>query len=293
MPKKSYSFEVVQKVTSITISGNATTVVPNNAIQLTATVNPSNANNKAVTWTTNAGHVSQAGGFSAVGVAAGTELTVWATAQDGSGVKGTYIIKVVAPTTTTKPTTTTTKPKQTTTTKPPVTPTQPPNPPASGAGFVWPTEVHFVTSPWGMRNGKMHNGDDIRTTPGSEVGKEVYAARGGSVYDTTTWTGGGRTIVLQHDKGYKTIYMHLKSYNKHKGDDVTQGVKIAQSGSSTANSRGGAAIDGHYSPHLHFEICTDYPSNNTKRITISPTEGDNPVFIKSGDKFVFNPNFKW
>ncbi len=83
-----------QPVTSITISPASLSLQPNETSTLTATVLPSDADNKEVEWTssnTAVATVSTSGKVTAV--ASGT-CTVTATAKDGSGVKGTCHVTV-------------------------------------------------------------------------------------------------------------------------------------------------------------------------------------------------------
>ncbi len=85
---------IAQLVTSITISPATLTLEPGKTQTLKATIQPSDATNKAVTWTssnTSVVTVSTSGKVTAK--AAGTS-TITATAKDGSGVKGTCKVTV-------------------------------------------------------------------------------------------------------------------------------------------------------------------------------------------------------
>lgn len=87
---------------------------------------------------------------------------------------------------------------------------------------------------------KFHNGLDIAAKHGTPVG----AARAGKVV-STGWNGGyGKTVVIEHDKGYKTLYGHLSSVNVQSGQTVSAGRIIGRVG-STGLSTG---------PHLHFTL---------------------------------------
>ncbi|WP_370575092.1 Ig-like domain-containing protein [Methanomethylovorans sp.] len=90
--------EVTVPVTSITIAGEgaATTVENGETLQMTATVMPTTATNKDVTWSVVAGTGTAT--ISTTGLLTGTKAgttTVKATASDGSGVGGTLLITVV------------------------------------------------------------------------------------------------------------------------------------------------------------------------------------------------------
>lgn len=96
-----------------------------------------------------------------------------------------------------------------------------------------------VTSRFGWRDGRHHNGIDIDLVRGDTV---VNAFRG--VVRLAKWTGGyGRTVVVRHHNGLETIYAHLYKFLVKAGDVVDPGQAIGRGGNSGA-SRGS---------HLHFE----------------------------------------
>ena len=85
---------VIQLVTGITLSESSLTLFPNGTQTLTATIQPANANNKQITWSssdTSIATVDQEG--KVTGVALGS-CAITATAKDGSGVKGTCAVIV-------------------------------------------------------------------------------------------------------------------------------------------------------------------------------------------------------
>ncbi|MCI9489868.1 MAG: Ig domain-containing protein [Dorea sp.] len=87
----------VQKVTKITISGISKKVAAGKKIQLTASVAPSDASNKAITWTSSNkkyAAVNSKGKVTVKKAGAGKSVTITATAADGSGVKATYKIQI-------------------------------------------------------------------------------------------------------------------------------------------------------------------------------------------------------
>jgi murein DD-endopeptidase MepM/ murein hydrolase activator NlpD len=105
-------------------------------------------------------------------------------------------------------------------------------------GYGHPVEG-VVTSRFGWRDSKHHNGIDINLVLGDTV---VNAFRG--VVRLAKWTGGyGRTIIVRHNNGLETIYAHLYKFLVKAGDIVDPGQPIARGGNSGA-SRGS---------HLHFE----------------------------------------
>ena len=110
---------------------------------------------------------------------------------------------------------------------------------ASAAGFIWP--VHGVlTSGYGWRWGRMHEGIDLAVG----VGTPVVAAAAGTVI-VAGWLGGyGNLVVVDHGNGISTAYGHNTSVTVGVGQSVAQGQLISYSG-NTGHSTG---------PHLHFEV---------------------------------------
>lgn len=111
--------------------------------------------------------------------------------------------------------------------------------------FVHPVEGR-ITSGFGVRRDpftekhKFHKGIDIAC----DVGTPVVASAEGSVVFAGTKRGYGKTIIVEHRNGYRTLYGHLSRYSVRKGTRVKQGQKIALSG-MTGRATG---------PHLHFEV---------------------------------------
>jgi murein DD-endopeptidase MepM/ murein hydrolase activator NlpD len=111
--------------------------------------------------------------------------------------------------------------------------------PPSASGFVWP--VHGVlTSYYGWRWGRMHEGIDLAVSNGTPV---VASAAGVVIH--SGWMGGyGNLVVVDHGGGIATAYGHNTSVTVGVGQQVAQGQLIAYSG-NTGNSTG---------PHVHFEV---------------------------------------
>lgn len=92
-----FTVKIVQPVTKITISGD-TTVKVASSITLKAAVEPSDATDSAVKWSSNDTSVATVSDAGVVtGAAVGTAV-ITAEAADGSGVKGTYSVSVTAQT---------------------------------------------------------------------------------------------------------------------------------------------------------------------------------------------------
>ena len=109
----------------------------------------------------------------------------------------------------------------------------------SAAGYIWP--VHGVmTSSFGWRWGRMHEGIDIAVGSGTPV----VASASGTVI-VAGWVGGyGNLVVIDHGNGIATAYGHNTNVTVGTGQQVAQGQLIAYSG-STGHSTG---------PHVHFEV---------------------------------------
>jgi murein DD-endopeptidase MepM/ murein hydrolase activator NlpD len=113
------------------------------------------------------------------------------------------------------------------------------SPAANPGGFQWPV-AGPVTSPFGWRWGRMHEGIDIAVPSGTPV----HAAAAGTVI-YAGWMGGyGNLVVIDHGGGIATAYGHNTSLAVAVGQQVGQGQVISYAG-STGHSTG---------PHVHFEV---------------------------------------
>lgn len=106
--------------------------------------------------------------------------------------------------------------------------------------FVWPVTAGLVSSPFGIRNGVMHNGVDIV----AGTGTAVRAADDGTVVFAGQLHGYGNVVILQHSGGYVTVYGHNERNLVRYGAEVVRGQEIAELG-STGRATG---------PNLHFEV---------------------------------------
>lgn len=109
----------------------------------------------------------------------------------------------------------------------------------SAAGLIWPVSGP-ITSPFGPRWGRMHEGIDIAAPSGTPI---VAAAAGTVIY--TGWLGGyGNLVVIDHGNGLATAYAHESGIVVGQGQSVAQGQVIGYVG-STGNATGSV---------LHFEV---------------------------------------
>ncbi len=88
---------------------------------------------------------------------------------------------------------------------------------------------------------RMHNGLDML----ANTGTPVHAPGDGKI-EYAGWRGGyGKTIIINHGFGYKTLYAHLNDFEIKKGQKVKRGDLIGHSGNTGRLSTG---------PHLHYEV---------------------------------------
>lgn len=107
-------------------------------------------------------------------------------------------------------------------------------------GFHMPTPSTRITSPFGPRWRRMHNGLDLKVN----IGDTIVAAFDGKVrvvkYERR---GYGNYIVVRHDNGLETVYGHLSKQLVEPNQLVKAGEPIGLGG-NTGRSTGS---------HLHFE----------------------------------------
>ena len=111
--------------------------------------------------------------------------------------------------------------------------------------LIWPTKG-TLTSSFGKRNGRKHEGIDIAAPKGTPI---CSAADGEVVFSGWGPTGYGKMVIIKHQHHLTTVYAHNSKILVKKGVRVKQGQKISLMG-STGRSTG---------PHLHFEV-----RNNTE-----------------------------
>ncbi|WP_290079831.1 M23 family metallopeptidase [Bacteroides acidifaciens] len=107
-------------------------------------------------------------------------------------------------------------------------------------GFHMPTSSTKITSPFGPRWRRMHNGLDLKVN----IGDTIVAAFDGKVrivkYERR---GYGKYVVIRHDNGLETVYGHLSKQLVEENQLVKAGGVIGLGG-NTGRSTGS---------HLHFE----------------------------------------
>ncbi|MDD2553646.1 MAG: M23 family metallopeptidase [Desulfotomaculaceae bacterium] len=105
--------------------------------------------------------------------------------------------------------------------------------------FSWPLSG-VVSSPFGMRNGRPHEGIDIAV----EEGTPVRVSAGGQIIFAGPRGTYGLAVIVDHGGGVRTLYAHCSRLLVTEGKNVDAGDIIALSG-NTGRSTG---------PHLHLEV---------------------------------------
>ncbi len=111
--------------------------------------------------------------------------------------------------------------------------------------FIWPV-IGRISSSYGYRNHPIrgnrhfHGGIDIAVP----LGTRIRAAASGTVVQSGYINGFGKTVVINHGDGIKTLYAHNSRLLVRAGTHVSLGQVIAQAG-STGTSTGS---------HLDFRI---------------------------------------
>lgn len=136
----------------------------------------------------------------------------------------------------------------------------------------------IVTSRYGPRNGRNHNGIDIDL----ETGDTIYATWSGKVRYAKFNDGGyGNLVIIRHPNGLETLYAHLSKFLVYPDQDIVAGEPIGLGG-NTGRS---------YGSHLHYEIrFYDAPMNPEEIIDFAAKSLKNEnLFVHKG---LFRPGAK-
>lgn len=130
--------------------------------------------------------------------------------------------------------------------------------------FSWPIQGE-ISSPFGMRHGRRHDGIDIR----SPIGTPIFSAEAGEVVFAKRMRGYGNLILVRHADDFFTVYAHNSVNLAKVGQKVKKGQLIAKVG------RTGRATG----PHLHFEVRQG-------------TKPRNPLFFLPKNEYAKKLNFE-
>ena len=121
---------------------------------------------------------------------------------------------------------------------------------AATGTFIVPLDHYVVTSEWGGRWGRMHEGIDLA----APTGTPIHASDGGRIIKANYWSGHGLCVEVDHGNGVITRYSHCSAVFVSIGDLVYQGQHIANVG-NTGHSFGS---------HCHFEVRVNGTSQNPR-----------------------------
>jgi murein DD-endopeptidase MepM/ murein hydrolase activator NlpD len=147
--------------------------------------------------------------------------------------------------------------------------------------FTFPTQYPRMTSPFGPRWGRNHNGLDL----GLRTGEPVKAAFEGMVRISHYSQSYGNVVVIRHKNGLETLYAHMEARFVQPGQWIQNG-QIIGLGGNTGRS---------YGAHLHFEIrylgnaidpslVLDVPSARLKKTTFYLTKENSKKPVYSSKK---------
>ena len=99
-----------------------------------------------------------------------------------------------------------------------------------------------------------HNGTDFAMP----IGSPITAPASGRVEKVANHYAAGRYVVIRHDNGYRTRYLHLSKPLVSQGERIEMGERIALSG-NTGRSTG---------PHLHYEVIVNNSPVNAMTVEL-------------------------
>lgn len=134
--------------------------------------------------------------------------------------------------------------------------------------FQWPI-CGDLSSLFGMRHGRRHDGIDIR----SPQGTPITAAADGEVVYAKRMRGYGNLVLLKHEGDLFTVYAHNSVNLTKQGTKVKQGEVIAKVG------RTGRATG----PHLHFEVREGTAARNP--LFFLPKNKYSEKFVEKGESY--------
>lgn len=142
-------------------------------------------------------------------------------------------------------------------------------------GQYWskPLEELLLTSPFGYRWGRMHQGIDLNL----RTGTPIYSIFDGIVRIATAGQGYGYYVVVRHINGLETLYAHMSKLSVKVGQVVKAG-EILGLGGSTGWSTG---------PHLHLEVL--YAGNAFNPLHIFEVNSKSEVPFVRSKYFMLTP----
>ena len=136
-----------------------------------------------------------------------------------------------------------------------------------------PVDFTRISSRFGTRYHPVLN--KIRNHKGVDYaaprGTVVRSAGDGKIHFQGTLRGYGKTVIVDHGSGYRTLYAHLQKYNNKQyiGSAVKQGQTIGYVGSS------GLATG----PHLHYEFLVNREHRNPLTVKLPTAKPLNKKYL--------------
>lgn len=87
---------------------------------------------------------------------------------------------------------------------------------------------------------KQHSGVDFT----AQRGTDIYATGKGTIEKVDYMQGYGKTVIINHGFGHKTLYAHCSGFNVKAGQKVKRGDVVAFVGNTGVST----------APHLHYEV---------------------------------------
>ena len=108
--------------------------------------------------------------------------------------------------------------------------------------FCMPTTNTKITSKFGPRRRRMHNGIDVKVYIGDTI-RSAFSGKVRVVKNQGRRVGYGKYVIIRHENGLETVYAHL-SKQLVKEDQYVEAGEVIGLGGNTGRSTGS---------HLHFE----------------------------------------
>jgi septal ring factor EnvC (AmiA/AmiB activator) len=117
-----------------------------------------------------------------------------------------------------------------------------------GGYFIWPVKGSVVCYYGEKASGRENKGIDIQTSSG----QDILASRSGKVTFLGELKGYGKTIIIEHNDNFSTVYANIAEPQTKLNSNISQGAAIAKV----------AKLDKGRQSFLHFEIRKGYSSQN-------------------------------
>ena len=273
-------------VQTITLNETSYSLYPEDTLQLVASVNPNNATNQEVNWTSNneaVATVSDSGLVTAIAVGG---ATITATADDGSNVYGTCAITVVArPATTDYDIDASTLTQVTTNTTSSVVFTNSPVTVTIGKGSSSTNANNYVAS-GNNPHTRVYSGQKFTISAGDNAISEIVihgtSDKGVSGFTTPTWTNASKSadgyeVTLTPTDPESSVSCTISGTSSFSGITVTVGdastpvypTSISLSGTSSIAIGSTSQLSVNYSPSDTNVKNVTFASSNTSVATVS------------------------